>query len=137
MRRGSELRISAPTPASGGDAQPFAGHRKILKQHVLGLLENLRTRWNQDRDVPPILSMTLSPFPVPAPVCLDDPLVPEVQKRVDALGALEVHISPLAPVAAAGSAARDKLLTPKSNAAVAAVAGVYRDPGSIDKHHET
>src|SRR5205085_9687178 len=58
----------------------------------------------------------------------------EVHQRIVALAGFHDDIAATAAIAAAGAAARDKLLPAKGHAAVAAVAGSNADFGFIDEH---
>ena len=61
--------------------------------------------------------------------------VAEVDKRVEAVGALDDHVAAAPAVAAGGAAELDVLLAAEGNAAVAAVATFHEDPYFIEKFH--
>jgi hypothetical protein len=131
---GGKMRITAPPFPSYCNPQPFARHSKILELHIFGFLEHLGSRRNQDGNVLSVSAMTTGTLPMPAPAGFENPPVPEVQKRVDPLRALQVDVASPAPIAAARPATRDKLFTPEGKAAVATVARTHCDCGLINKH---
>ena len=58
----------------------------------------------------------------------------KMHQRVVPLAGFHDNVAALAPIAAGRAATRNKLLPPKSETAVAAVAGLYANCGFIDKH---
>jgi hypothetical protein len=77
--------------------------------------------------------MTFIPFSVASALSFENALVLEVQQCVDALGAFDVNVSTLSPVATAGSAPGDEFLSPEGETAVPAVSGNYLDFCVINK----
>ncbi len=61
-------------------------------------------------------------------------VIAEVNERVVALGGLHHHVAASPAVSTRGAAAGNKLLSPESHAAVAAVAGLHSNFCFIDKH---
>jgi len=59
---------------------------------------------------------------------------PEMQKGVLVLTGDEANIAAAAAIAAARTAARDIFFAPKSQTAIATVAGLYVDPDFINEH---
>jgi hypothetical protein len=105
-----------------------------MHQFVLGLLENLRSRGNQDCDVTPVSAVPLGTLSMPPSLGLEDPLVLKVKQRIYPVGTLQDNVAALAAISSARSSSRNKLLSPESEAAIPSAAGTDPDPGLIDKH---
>ena len=105
-----------------------------MKQHVLRLLENLRSGRNQNRDVGAVSPVPPGSLSMSPALGLKDRLVPKVEKGIHPIRTLEINVATLASVSPAGSSARNKFFPPEGEAAVSAASGKYADPGLIDEH---
>jgi hypothetical protein len=62
-------------------------------------------------------------------------IVTELQERVLLVGCNQIHVTTPPAIAARWTAARNVLLPPESQAAIAAVAGFHEDSGFVEELH--
>jgi hypothetical protein len=100
---------------------------------MLRFSENLRPRGDENRNIQSVFAMAIISLSVPSALRLENAFVLEMKQCVNAVRALEIYMPAPAAVSTAGTALGNKLLSPESQTAVAAIAGNYLNFCTINK----
>src|SRR3984885_12463549 len=130
----SEMLIPAASLATLGDHEPLPGLREIVRHLARGFVVDDSAHRHRNVFARPFAACTLAAFAVPSALGLMLGIKTEMQQRVVVLARHKNHVAATSTVAAAGSAARDKLLPPERKATIATVARLHADSYFINKH---
>src|SRR5690606_13737548 len=121
--RALEVHVAQAALATAGHQQAVAVAHQVA-DHLVGVdVDHLGAHRDLDDDVLAPLAVARLAQAVLAALGADDALVAEVAERVEVARGLQPHVAAVATVPTVGTAERDELLAPESDAAVAAVAG--------------
>jgi hypothetical protein len=134
VRGGGEVLIPTPAFAAARYHKPVARRGEIVQQLTGFVVINQRTHWNRNVDGRAIAARAIAAFSMPPALGGVLGIKTEVQQGVVMFARDKHHIAAAAAIAAARSAARDKLLAPERKTAVAAVARLHADSYFINKH---
>jgi hypothetical protein len=104
-----------------------------MQQLVSGFPKYLSYGRNQNRYIHSIFAVPLVSLAVAASLSLEDPLILKMKQSIHTIGALDIYISALPAITAAGTAPGDKLFPPECQAAISSVSGNHLYFCSIDK----
>ena len=122
---GGEARVASSAPPASGDHEAVAGLGEIVQHFAgLGVVDNGADRRRHIHRVA-LAPFSIAALAVAAALGFMLGIETEMEKRVVVLAGHQRDIAAAAAVAAAGTAARNVLLAPKGQAAVAAVAGFH------------
>src|SRR6202034_569080 len=126
--------VAAAAPASARCEHTLARGRQIEQLHARVVVENHGADRHFQYCVRAGLAVTVRPFAVTAAVGAKFAVVTVAQQRIVVGVRFQVDVSAIAAVAAGRAAARDVLLSAERDAAVAAIAALYRNFGFVNKH---
>src|SRR6185312_5277044 len=136
IRRTLEYRVAGAALAAHGNFQALAMLRQVA-DHFLGIdVDHGRTDRYPDDLVFAALAGHLAAHAVLATLGAEAALMTKVDQRVEAFVGYQPHVATIAAMATVGPAERNEFLAPETDAAVAAVAGVYGDFSFVDEFHD-
>jgi hypothetical protein len=115
------------------DQYAIVGLREIVEQFPGRVIVDLGSGWNRNIEIIAIVTVTIAAFAVPSASGAEHVVESEFEKRVFVGVGDEIDAAAVAAIATAGTALRDELLPPESNAAVPAVTGFDCDFGFVDE----
>src|ERR1700728_4764049 len=131
-----ERRMPIPAAASASARREHALARRgqIEKLYAGLVVENHSADWNLQDGVRAGFAMAIGTFAMAASVGAKFAIVAVAQQRIVVGIRFEVDVSAITAVAAGRAAARDVLLPAECDAAISAVAALYRNFGFVNKH---
>src|SRR5262249_45565992 len=131
---GSETGVASATTAAVCDQKPLARSSEVVQ-----FLAGFRVVYHRaDRrlqlDRLPLMPGAVAALAMASALRLVLGVETEMKKRVLMLAGNEIDIAAAAAIAAARTSARDVLLAPKGQTAIAAVASLYVDPDLVNEH---
>src|SRR5580704_3165111 len=123
MYRRCKMLITAPTAAAFGHHERFTGQREIVHQLARLGIENRRPNRHLENGRLTVAPSAVRAFAMAAALRLVLRVIAKMDQRVVLLAGLHDHIAATAAIATRRTPARNKLLTPKRDATVAAIAG--------------
>src|ERR1039458_5815877 len=134
MRGGGEMLVAAAALAALGHAEFLARMGEIVDPLAGGFVVDHRAHGHLDFQRLALGTGALAALAVPAALRLVFRVEAELKQRIGVLATHHEDIAAAAAIAAARAAPRDVLLPAKSEATVAAVAGLHEDSDFINKH---
>jgi hypothetical protein len=133
VRGCGETRVAFSTSAAAGYKEALARRREVVQTFAAGLVVDDGSHRHFELDGLAFGPGAVAALAVPASLRFMFGVKTELDEGVLVLGGYHEHVAAAAAIAAARSAAGNVLLAAKSQAAVAAVAGLYQDASFIDE----
>src|SRR5258708_28905942 len=136
MGRGGQARVAFSSAAAARDEKCLPRVREVIELFAGMLVIGDGAHGHFELDRFALVSGAIAAFPVPAALRFVFGVETVAEQRVGVLARHHSDVAAAAAIAAAGTAARDILLAPERQTAVAAVARLYVDFGFVDEHRD-
>src|SRR5262249_12856282 len=134
MRRSSESGISTAAATASGDQKPLAGNCEIVQLFVGVLVVNYGANWRFQLDRLPLVARAIAALAVAAPLGFVLRVETKMEEGVLVRTGDQIDITAASAVTTTGTTARNKLLPPEGQTAVASLASLDANPDFVDEH---